>query len=252
MDRFHAIRVFKGDNMMKIVLFLIILSLSGISAYAQTGKIWIEEETTYFQKDTFFVLTVMCDANVTDVKALRLDFDVNSSVVSFDTTYNPPVDTFAVRIGNMFPSINTIVFFDTYLWPDSQRFTIDLAYLPDSATFNGPGQLAKLVISTVDFGTTDIEIADAIMIDKHGASIPVDVAGAWAQVCQFVGDVNADNSVDVADIVYFVNYVFNDGPVPIPHQAGNVNCDDEVDVADIVVLVNYIFNDGPPPCDGCI
>jgi aminopeptidase N len=66
---------------------------------------------------------------------------------------------------------------------------------------------------------------------------------------QFVrGDVNNDSAIDGGDVVYLINYLYQDGPQPLPWEAGDVNCDGEVNGADVVYLVNYLFRDGPPPC----
>jgi hypothetical protein len=72
---------------------------------------------------------------------------------------------------------------------------------------------------------------------------------ATIKYIQFVcGDVNQDGVVDIADVVYMVNYLFIDGPAPDPIQAGDVNGDGVVDIADAVYLINYLFIEGPPPC----
>ncbi|MCK4384650.1 MAG: dockerin type I repeat-containing protein [candidate division Zixibacteria bacterium] len=64
------------------------------------------------------------------------------------------------------------------------------------------------------------------------------------------GDANGDLVVDIADVVYLINYLFIDGPAPEPLKAGDANCDEVVDIADVVYLINYLFIDGPPPCEG--
>jgi len=61
------------------------------------------------------------------------------------------------------------------------------------------------------------------------------------------GDLNGDGSIDIADVVFSVNYLFASGPAPDPLEAGDVNCDGTVDVADVTYLINYLFIGGPPP-----
>ena len=63
------------------------------------------------------------------------------------------------------------------------------------------------------------------------------------------GDANGDGEVNVTDIVYLINYLFNETSPPDPYEAGDANCDGKVDVVDIVFLINYLFGEGPPP--GC-
>lgn len=60
------------------------------------------------------------------------------------------------------------------------------------------------------------------------------------------GDTNGDGIINIADIVYLINYLFINGPSPDPLVTGDVNCDWVVDIADVVYLVNYLFMNGPP------
>jgi len=64
------------------------------------------------------------------------------------------------------------------------------------------------------------------------------------------GDVNADNSVNLGDALYLLDYLFRSGPPPAWLPAGDVNGDGTVDISDVVYLVNYIFRGGPPPVGG--
>jgi Zn-dependent M28 family amino/carboxypeptidase len=66
-----------------------------------------------------------------------------------------------------------------------------------------------------------------------------------------IGDPNTDGVIDVADIVFILNYLFVNGPPPDPLATGDVNCDGEVMVDDLVFLINYLFAGGPPPPSSC-
>jgi hypothetical protein len=69
----------------------------------------------------------------------------------------------------------------------------------------------------------------------------------YAFIC---GDVNKDGKINVADVVYLINYLFIVGPPPQcePVTAcGDVNKDGKIDVIDVVYLINYLFANGPPP-----
>ena len=61
------------------------------------------------------------------------------------------------------------------------------------------------------------------------------------------GDANADGIINVADIVYLVNYLYRGGSEPSPAESGDATCDGVVNVADIVFLVNYLYRGGDPP-----
>ncbi len=66
-----------------------------------------------------------------------------------------------------------------------------------------------------------------------------------------IGDVNLDGHVNIGDVVYLNNYLFTEGPGPIPWESGDVNCDGAVNTADVVYLINYLFLDGPSPPPSC-
>ena len=63
------------------------------------------------------------------------------------------------------------------------------------------------------------------------------------------GDANYDETVNIADAVWIINYIFAGGDPPIPIEAGDANCDKTCNVADAVWIINYIFAGGDEPCD---
>lgn len=62
------------------------------------------------------------------------------------------------------------------------------------------------------------------------------------------GDANRDETINVGDAVFLINYIFKNGPPPYPVDAGDADCDHAVNVADAVYLINFIFKDGNKPC----
>jgi len=78
------------------------------------------------------------------------------------------------------------------------------------------------------------------------------MGGFWSAFTCFVsGDASNDETVDVSDVVYLINYLFISGPPPIALPSGDANCDGGVDISDVVYLINYLFIHGPAPviCD---
>jgi len=72
--------------------------------------------------------------------------------------------------------------------------------------------------------------------------------GAYGMGCGFVcGDINADLTINIADAVYVIAYIFRGGPPPENFIAADLNANGELDVADAVIIINYIFRGGPHP-----
>ena len=60
-------------------------------------------------------------------------------------------------------------------------------------------------------------------------------------------DYDALDQIDISDLVYTVDYMFNGGPAPICEDEADVNGEGGIDISDLVHLVDYMFNGGPPP-----
>ena len=63
------------------------------------------------------------------------------------------------------------------------------------------------------------------------------------------GDANGDGVINLADVVYLINYLYRSGFAPDPPEAGDTNCDGTVDIGDVVLLINYLYRNGAAP--GC-
>jgi hypothetical protein len=68
-----------------------------------------------------------------------------------------------------------------------------------------------------------------------------DTLSGWIFTDVISGDANSDGIVDVADLVYLINYLYRGGLPPSPVSLGDFNQDGEVNVADLVALINYLY-----------
>ena len=112
------------------------------------------------------------------------------------------------------------------------------------ARYNGPGNETDR--------TYAIAVDDSHNVYVTGYSAGSGTSSDYATIkyVQFLcGDVNKDGVVDVADVMYLINYLFIGGSPPDPLQAGDVNRDGAVDIADVMYLINYLFIGGSPPCE---
>ncbi len=55
------------------------------------------------------------------------------------------------------------------------------------------------------------------------------------------GDANGSGSIDIDDIVFLIEYVFNGGPAPTPTDRGDFDGNLTIDIDDIVALINFVF-----------
>jgi hypothetical protein len=61
------------------------------------------------------------------------------------------------------------------------------------------------------------------------------------------GDAKDDGTINSADIVFLINYLYKGGPAPYPYEKADVNNDCVVNSADITYLLNYLSKYGPLP-----
>ena len=72
--------------------------------------------------------------------------------------------------------------------------------------------------------------------------------------CVYRGDVNHNgvSVIDIADLVWLVDYMFTNGPLPPCWDEGDIDGNGviPIDISDLVYLVDYMFTGGPdlPPC----
>jgi hypothetical protein len=71
------------------------------------------------------------------------------------------------------------------------------------------------------------------------------------------GDPNDDGSIDIADAIHILTYLFASGPPPACMESTDVNNSAAMDIADAVYLLAYLFGGGParsspgPPGSPC-
>ncbi|MCK4460191.1 MAG: hypothetical protein KAW46_00215 [candidate division Zixibacteria bacterium] len=67
--------------------------------------------------------------------------------------------------------------------------------------------------------------------------------------CIIRGDIDHNGSpqIDIADLVFMVDFMFTSGPPPICGGEMDVNASGAFDISDLVYMVEYMFEDGPAP-----
>ncbi len=97
---------------------------------------------------------------------------------------------------------------------------------------------ASIVINSNDPDPLDNPLTIPVELTVTGSGGP-----DW--IC---GDIDNDGEgPNIGDLIYLVDYMFNDGPAPTEMDAANVDGVNGIDIGDLVYLVDYMFNQGPPP-----
>lgn len=80
-------------------------------------------------------------------------------------------------------------------------------------------------------------------MDNRRAASQWDIYAKFIQIINPPrGDANGSGNITLVDVIYLVNYIFRDGPDPIPdYSVGDINCDSYVTLVDIIALVNHLF-----------
>jgi len=71
--------------------------------------------------------------------------------------------------------------------------------------------------------------------------------GALEPGCRLCGDLDYDGLVNVLDLLYLINYKYNDGPAPDPFASGDFNVDGRINIIDVIYLIHYEYKNGPEP-----
>lgn len=125
-------------------------------------------------------------------------------------------------------------------------------------TINGFANIATLRFEMLNHGATFLYFDTTVVKNDFDSIVVPNTEDGLIYVCPlpvgftFAGDADGNDELNVADLVYMVNYVFKGGAEPLPISlSGDANCDLVINVADLVYLVDYVFKGGPPPCNHC-
>lgn len=149
--------------------------------------------------------------------------------------------------------------------PFNKRLTYRLEAPPDSALQPGSGPVARLTFDISSGSSGDSTLFQFIdydeysleMITSYGTYIPDSVSGVLSILCCLNerGNVDGDmnDEVNIADLLYLVDYSFANpsGPSPVCTEEADVDGSGMIDIADILYLVDYMFAvpAGPAPVD---
>jgi hypothetical protein len=206
----------------------------------------------YFEEPTQIGGLHRVNLNVSNTWTMQNDLDGDSvfeSQTQPDSTAQATLDTAMVTITNVASEI-VCANEAKITWKTNVPATSEVLYRSEHDSVYES-------VSDTTLTTSHSVIVDNILTTDTCYYIPVsvDTSGNIASFLEksfklefVVGDANRDGVIDISDVVYLINYLFIQGPAPVPLEAGDATCDGVVDASDIVYLLNYLFVNGPPPC----
>jgi len=145
--------------------------------------------------------------------------------------------------------------------PNNSRYTIKLE---TSSSDLQPGEGSILKLYFIIPGSASSGQTDTVEVDGYNQYLPlfsgsiaeyqaVPMAGTITSGCcnydGIRGDVDGSGLINIADVIWLVDYIFFGGAPPPCIEEGDVNGDGAINIADVVFLVDYIFFGGPSPAD---
>jgi hypothetical protein len=129
--------------------------------------------------------------------------------------------------------------------PDSSGLATKILTMNDGA---GCG----LKINSTTYKAVYLSFTYGWLVNAGDRTIVLDRIITWLSSHNTLcGDANNDDSIDISDAVYLIQYIFAGGPAPNPLCSGDANGDGSVDISDCVYLIQYIFGGGPAPVPNC-
>lgn len=135
---------------------------------------------------------------------------------------------------------------------------VDLEEIAAPGDAIGPYAARPIPTSELGLVGSAQPVKTAVVVD--GETVATQVVGAelsWigAEPHRFVrGEINDDESVDISDPIYLLDYLFQGGPPLACRKAGDTNDDGSLDISDPTYLLNFLFLGGPTlpaPFPGC-
>lgn len=103
----------------------------------------------------------------------------------------------------------------------------------------------------IDFDTGAAPVSPSGGAQLSDLELFMGVMETVAENCCFLaGDANGNASMNIADAIFIINRIFNDGTAPVCSDQADANGNNSFNIADAIHIINAIFNEGASPVCG--
>jgi len=126
-------------------------------------------------------------------------------------------------------------------------FAVSGGSFPDGLTLEAlTGRISGIPTEAGEFAfEVTVWERDGLYSDTRGYRMLVEPSDYTA------GDVNQDDSINILDILYLIDYLYKGGPPPANGNQSDPDASCEIDILDITYLINFLYKGGPGPVWGC-
>lgn len=173
-------------------------------------------------------------------------YNVSSQIISTDSVvYSGGTRDIEYKVNNtsLVNDVYDIIVWDSLGWVFPET--------TDVSIFSGDSTILPVPVNPPVYTPLDQYSKVYCKVISWNDSTVVDSQSVTAITVLQRGDLDFSGTVDISDILYFVDYSFAFGPPPIPVElAADFDCSGTVDVSDLLAMLDYAFISGPAcPCN---
>ncbi len=108
------------------------------------------------------------------------------------------------------------------------------------------GKVLEITEPVFDFIEYNMPLYDTSLVPytvsgQFNDGSPFSESGLVHIIGLLVGDVNLDGQIDIADLLYLIDYQFAGGPPPLLNASADMDKNGQLDISDLMSLIDYMF-----------
>lgn len=174
---------------------------------------------------------------------VNIPYSLTSTVLTVDSSvYSGGERLFQLQIANTSPVVDLL---SVTAWDDKGWIQPDTLI---RSLGSGKDTTVAFVVSPPQGTPLDQVSSLSFKVWSWGDTLVTDTQLTGAVTRLYRGDMDFSGAIDIADLTYFVAFLFLGGPNPEPLViAADFGCDGAVDVSDLTAMIAYLFKAGLAP-----